>query len=126
MNTAHVSICYVTKWRDGLKWVRKRELFKNFYLLVEADTPKQRYMYVIDDHYPLKFLHSRSSIATLLSRNNSLWAAFQTRYGSRFATVGEYYAYRQTVVTLMGLTQVVPHFAQVLGEETVTGDDDEM
>lgn len=110
-----------THWRGGAESVRKRELFKDFYLLAEADTPKQRYMYVMDDHHPLKFLRSRGSIASLLSRNNSLWAAFQARYGDRFATVGEYYAFRQATVTIVGLVQVVPHFAQELGAEEDAG-----
>ncbi|MFN8470239.1 MAG: hypothetical protein U0X20_32090 [Caldilineaceae bacterium] len=112
-----------THWRGGAESVRKRELFKDFYLLAEADTPKQRYMYVMDDHIPLKFLRSRSSIASLLSRNNSLWTAFQARYGTRFATVSEYYAYRQATVTIVGLAQVVPHFAQELGDEEEPGGD---
>lgn len=81
-------------------------------------------MYVMDDHIPLKFLRSRSSIASLLSRNNSLWAAFQARYGDRFATVGEYYAYRQATVTIVGLAHVVPHFAKGLGDEEDTSGDE--
>jgi hypothetical protein len=79
----------------------------------------------MDDHYPVKCLHSRSSIATLLSRNNSLWAAFKARYGNRFAAVGEYYSYRQATVTIVGLAQVVPHFSQGLVPVADAGDDDD-
>ena len=107
-----------THWRGGPESVRKRELFKDFYLLAEGDTPKDRYLYVTEEHYPLKFLRSRSAIATLFSRNNNLWAAFQARYGDGFATVGDYYAYRQAAVTIVGLAKVAPYFAQGLGADT--------
>lgn len=57
-----------------------------------------------------------------------LWAAFQARYGDSFATAGgQHYACPQATVTLVGLAEVVPHFAQGLGnEEDCGGDADDL
>lgn len=114
-----------THWRGGPESIRKNQLFKDFYLLAEVETTKERYLYVVDEQYPLKFLRGKRALASVQSRNNKLWAAFQARYGDRFATVGDYYAYRQAAVTIVDLAKVVPYFAQGLGEDAaLNGDED--
>lgn len=112
-------------WRGGPESIRKNQLFKDFFLLAEAEATKDRYLYVLDEQYPLKFLRGKRALASVQSRNNKLWAAFQARYGDRFATVGDYYAYRQAAVTIVDLAKVVPYFAQGLGEDAaLNGDED--
>jgi hypothetical protein len=115
-----------THWRGGPESIRKNQLFKDFYLLAEADTSKERFLYVVDEHYPLKFLRSKRSLASVLSRNNALWGAFQAHYGDRFVTVSDYYAYRQGLVTIVDLRKVVPHFMQRESDDTDSNEDIEV
>ena len=115
-----------THWRGGPESIRKNQLFKDFYLLAEADTTKERYLYVVGEQYPLKFIRGKRALASVLSRNNKLWAAFQAQYGDRFSTVGDYYAYRQALVRIVDLANLVPHFAHGLGLGGALDGDEEM
>jgi hypothetical protein len=98
-------------WKGGPESIRKNQLFKDFYLLAEFDTLKERYLYVVDTMHPLRFLNGDRAIKSIMSRNNRLWDGFQTRYGNRFSKVNEYYHYRKSLVNLVDLAQVVPFFA---------------
>lgn len=101
-----------TQWRGGSEAIRQNQLFKDFYLLAEHDTNKARYLYVVGAEYPLKFLNNQRALSSVLSRNNKLWLNFHQRHGTRFSTVNEYYSYRQHLVQLVDLAQIVPYFAQ--------------
>src|SRR5947208_16338951 len=37
-------------WQGGSESARKKKIFKDFFFLPEANTDKQRFLYVIDDH----------------------------------------------------------------------------
>lgn len=115
-----------THWRGGPESIRKNQLFKDFYLLAEADTTKARYLYVVDKQYPLKFMRGKRSLASVLSRNNKLWATFQVQYGDRFSTVGDYYEYRKALVEIVDLAGLVPHFAHGVGLDSVLARDEEI
>lgn len=87
-------------WRGGSETIRQNALFKDFYLLTENPTPKMKFLYVLGKEYPLKFLRSRRSVASVMSRNSKLWAEFQGKYGNQFSTVREYYSYKHDDVKL--------------------------
>lgn len=106
-------------WQGGAESIRQNSLFKDFFLLAEHETPKQKYLYVLGTKYPLKFLRSGRSLESVMSRNNKLLADFQERYGSRFKKIGEYFEYRKSVVQLVDITEIVPQF----GNETITEND---
>lgn len=99
-------------WRGGAESVRQNSLFKDFYLLAEYDTPKQRFLYVVGTKHPLKFLNGRRSLESVMSRDNRLWSDFQSRYGQRFTVVCEYYQYRSDRVRLVDISSLVPQFAE--------------
>jgi hypothetical protein len=87
-------------WQGGPEVIRQNSLFKDFYLLAEAETSKRKVVYVLGTEYPLKFLKSGRSLVSVMSRNAKLWTDFANRYGERFRTVGDYYAYRHDEVIL--------------------------
>jgi hypothetical protein len=100
-------------WQGGSESARKKKLFKDLYTLAEANTGKQRVLYVIDDHYPLKFFRSRTSIASLMDRNSKKLAeSFNRLYQDRFRTVHDYYEHRRDRITIVDLNKIVPHFAE--------------
>lgn len=87
-------------WQGGPEVIRQNSLFKDLYLLAEAETDKRKVVYVLGTEHPLKFLKSGRSLASVMSRNAKLWQDFTSRYGERFKTVGDYYAYRQAEVAI--------------------------
>ena len=94
-------------WQGGSETIRQNALFKDLYLLAEHPTPKRKYLYVLDTTYPLKFLHGGRALDSVMSRNRKLWSDFQTRYGTTFSTVGEYYAARGGQISLIAIGPLV-------------------
>jgi hypothetical protein len=101
-----------TDWKGGPEAIRQNQLFKDFYLLAEYDTTKERYLYFVGATIPLKFFNGRRALSSVMSRSNKLWATFQQQYGTQFTTVSDYYHYRQSHVKLVDLVTVVPLFEQ--------------
>lgn len=112
-----------TQWKGGPEAIRQNQLFKDFYLLAESNTAKDRYLYMVDAKYPLKFFNNRRAIRSVLSRNIKLWNEFQNAYQGRFTSVKEYYDYRKSRVKLVDLAQVVPYFMHL--KEVYGSTDDE-
>lgn len=104
-----------THWRGGPESIRENQIFKDFYLLAEYDSTKDKTLYVVDDKYPLKFFDSGRSLSSIMSRNNKLWNEFQSRYGNRFSTVRDYYDFRKSNVRLSDLTKIIPELPDGLG-----------
>lgn len=98
-------------WKGGPESIRKNQLFKDFYLLAEYDTTKERFLYVVDDRQPLKFFNSGRSLSSVMSRNNKLWNEFQNLYQRRFITVQDYFNFRKSQVIITDLRIIVPEFS---------------
>jgi hypothetical protein len=94
-------------------------LFKDFFLLAEYETTKQKCLYVLGTNHPVKFLRSGRSLESVMSRNNKLWTDFTERYGNRYKKVGEYFEYRKSSVQLIDITKIIPQF----GNETIFEND---
>jgi len=71
-------------WKGGPESIRQNSLFKDFYMMAEYETKKEKYLYVIDTHHPLKFFQGGRVLSSVLSRNNKLSKEFEDRYGNRF------------------------------------------
>lgn len=95
-------------WRGGPESIRQNALFKDFYLMAESRIPKKKFLYVLETERPLKFLNSKRSLRSVLSRNVKLKMDYQRRYGSRYATVGEYYSIRKDDVLLQDVSDWIP------------------
>lgn len=97
-------------WRGGAESIRQNQLFKDFFLLAEADTHKERYLYVLGLEHPLRFLEGRRALSSVLSRNARIAAEFYRKYPDRFSVVSEYYQHRRQRVNLVDLDSIVPFF----------------
>jgi len=105
-------------WQGGAESIRQNALFKDFFLLAEYETPKQKYLYVLGKKHPMKFLNGGRSLESVMSRNNKMWSEFQAKYGSRFKKVCEYFEYRKSVVQLVDVAEIVPQFVNSQIEES--------
>lgn len=96
------------RWRGRADTARQNKIFKDFFLLAEDETPKRKYLYVLGTEHPLRFLRSDRSPASVLSRNNSLWAKYQNKYGNSFSTIGQYFAQKHQLVTIEDAGEYLP------------------
>lgn len=101
------------QWKGGSEAIRQNSIFKDFYMLAEANTLKERYLYVLDLTYPLKFFSGGRTLNSVMSRNNKLWTDFQKQYDTRFSKVHEYYEYRKSLVQMVDILDVVPEIADL-------------
>jgi hypothetical protein len=95
-------------WRGGAEAIRQNSLFKDFYMLAECDTDKQRFLYLIGTRHPMRFLNSSRALESVMSRNIRLWNDFRERYGKQFSKVYEYYEYRKDLVRIVDVSKIVP------------------
>ncbi len=100
-------------WKGGSESIRQNSLFKDFFGLAEAESPKTKYLYVLGTEEPLKFLTGQRDLASVMSRNATLAGKFATRYGSRFSRVNEYYHFRKSSVQIVDITPILPEFGEL-------------
>jgi hypothetical protein len=98
------------RWQGGSEAVRKKTLFQDFYKLAREQTPKDKYLYLLNTEIPMRFLRGRSNVHSILSRNRRLHDDFVARFGDTYATVGEFYAAFHQEIQLANLVEVVPGF----------------
>jgi hypothetical protein len=92
------------QWQGGSESTRQNGLFKDFFLLAEHDTRKKKYLYVLGTEHPLKFLNGGRALASVFSKEVSLYRQFQTKYGAQYRTVREYYQPRRAAVTIQDVS----------------------
>lgn len=95
-------------WRGGSEAVRQSKLFVDFFHLAEAETSKQRNLYVLGTHYPTKFLSSKRTLASVLSRRPDEAGMIGSKYGERFRFVSDFYAHFEAKVRLVDISGIVP------------------
>jgi len=100
-------------WKGGAESIRQNSLFKDFYLLAESDTNKQKELYVIGKDIPLKFLNGNRSIKSVLSRNTKLFSVFKNKYGEQYIVVKDYYNFKKDDVRLINLSDIIPEINQL-------------
>ncbi len=98
-------------WQGGSETIRQNSLFKAFYQLAEYPKSKRKFLYVVDDKHPLKFLTGKRSIASVFSRHEKLRRELHDKYGKRFVTVNDYFEYQKKTVSIVALNKVVPALA---------------
>jgi hypothetical protein len=101
-------------WRGGAEAVRQNTLFVDLFNLATATTatPKRRVMYVVGREHPMRFLHNRRAIASVLSKHRSVADRFEGLYGEQFKTVRDYYETIESTVEIVDLKERVPLFAE--------------
>lgn len=96
------------RWRGGPESIRQNSIFKDFFLLAEADTDKKRYLYVLDTKHPLKFLNAGRALSSVLSKDARVQELFRAKFGERFQRVREYYVAHENKVTVADVSAWVP------------------
>lgn len=108
-------------WRGGAEVIRQNSIFKDFFYLAEHPGPKARFLYLLDEKYPLKFLRSGRGIGNVLKRMHAVEAEFRELYGDQFATVGDYYELHAERVRIVNVAPMLPKellMAEVVAAES--------
>ncbi|MBE0576862.1 MAG: hypothetical protein IH613_13315 [Desulfuromonadales bacterium] len=94
-------------WQGGPESIRQNSLFKDFYGLAEYDTSKSRYMYVLGTEIPTKFLRSKRSLKSVLSKDVSLYEIVRQKYPD-CRVVSDYYSLKSDAVFIEDVSMMVP------------------
>jgi fermentation-respiration switch protein FrsA (DUF1100 family) len=95
-------------WQGGPESIRQNSLFKDFYVMAEHETQKEKYLYVLGTVHGVKFLNSRRAMSSVLSRNETLRRKFTEKFGDRYRTVRDYYVPRKESVVIQDVSAFVP------------------
>ena len=95
-------------WQGGPEAIRQNKIFKDFFFLAEADTPRKKELYTIGIDYPKKFFNSRRALPAILAGNRKLGEAFRTKYGDTYRWVRDYYEPRENYVAVKDITEHIP------------------
>ena len=101
-------------WQGGSEAVRKKTLFQDYFKLAREETPKDKYLYLLNVEIPVRFLSGTSNTLRLLDRNKRLRDDFLSRYGQLYRTVGEFYAAHKEEIQLVNLKELVPELDVLL------------
>lgn len=94
-------------WK-GNDSMRLKTTFADYYNLVEADTDKEKYLYLTDCSYFEKFLNGKRSFSSILSRNNKITKEFEKKYNNKYTYVNEYYNDNKFKVNFVSLKEIIP------------------
>jgi hypothetical protein len=113
-------------WKGGPESIRRQKIFKDFYLLAEATTPKDRYLYFLGDEHAPKVFQSRSPCKGMLRKFAELQQGFIQAYGATM-TVKDYYQAKRGLVELRNLERDAPLaacvFERVISPQTASLDE---
>ena len=99
------------RWRGGAESIRQNSIFKDLFLLVESQIPKQKFLYLLGTHHALKFLNGGRALKSVLSLNEKVRESFFGRYGDRFRTVRDYYNAHKGAVRIEDVSPWLPELA---------------
>ncbi len=94
-------------WQGGSESIRQNSLFKDFFLLAEHETGKQKYIYLLETDRPLRFLNGGRALSSVL-KDARLAGAFRLKFGDRYRTVRDYFGPRREVVALQDISRWLP------------------
>jgi len=107
-------------WKGGSESIRKQKLFKDFYLLAQANTTKRRYLYFLGDKHAPKVFTSATSCKDMLQKYAPLRDAFLEGHDATLC-VREYFEMNKALVIRENLEEAAPKaagaFAVVLGAQ---------
>ncbi|RZF83282.1 hypothetical protein EXT46_07525 [Pseudoalteromonas sp. CO325X] len=82
-------------------------IFKDYFELAEHQTPKEKYLYVVDTKYPLKFLTGGRSLSSVLSRAPKILSKIQDEYGDEMKKVKDYYTLMKNEVQVVDVSPYI-------------------
>lgn len=101
-------------WRGGAESIRQNSVFKDFFLMAEDPTPKQKHLYLLGTEHALKFFRGGRAISSVLSRNDKLQKMFSERFGDQFQTVSDYFTVRGHAVQIDDVSPWLSELAETL------------
>ena len=106
-------------WQGGTETIRQNSLFKDFYLMAEHRTAKQKYLFVLGTEHPLRFLNGGRGLSSVLSHSVKLQKDFLEKYGEQYRTVRDYYGPRKDIVVIQDVSSFLPDLLDALSESEV-------
>ena len=99
-------------WRGGAEAVRQNSVFIDLLHLLQDQSGRRRFLYVLNKDIPLKFLHGNRAIGSILSRSSAADSLFRSLYGTRYERVSQWYANEvRHEVEIVDLNEVLPNLA---------------
>ncbi len=94
-------------WQGGPESIRQNGIFKDFYELAEHETNKKKYLYVVDTHYPLKFLNGGRAMTSILSKQPVILANINEKYGDKVVVARDYYEIHKNNVQVVDVSPYI-------------------
>jgi hypothetical protein len=94
-------------WKGGSESIRQNSIFKDFYELVEYETEKRKYLYVVGTKYPLKFFNSKRALKSVLAFQPTILEGIYNKYGGKFKIVSDYYNHSKNEVNICDVGQYI-------------------
>ena len=101
-------------WRGGSESIRQNGVFKDFYSLAEYETRKSKHLYVVEAHYPLKFLTGGRALSSVLSRFPVILVNIHRKYGQSITKVRDYYELKKLEVEIRDISRLIGRNSTVL------------
>ncbi len=101
------------RWQGGPEAIRQNSLFKDFYVMAEYATKKQKFLFVLGAEHPMKFFNSGRALSSILSHSVKLQKQFSEKVDNQYRTVREYYLPRKHLVTIQDVSPFVPELLAV-------------
>jgi len=103
-------------WKGGSEAIRQNGIFKDFYGLAEAQTPKSKHLYLLGIEHAMKFFNGSRSIKSVLSKNRKIADNFDLKYGRNIEIVRDYFAIKSHDVAIEDVSRFVPELVQRLSD----------
>lgn len=104
------------RWR-GADSIRQNSVFKDFVLLAEHPTAKRKFLYLLGTDHALKFFRGGRSIASVLSRNETIRKLLASQPGDGATKVRDYFSLHSHAVEVV---DVSPWLSELAGEVVST------
>ena len=96
-------------WSGKSDTIRQNTTFKYFFELVEYNTNKKKYLYILDKENVLKFFNNNRALKSVLSKNEATKKHFFSLYEDKYTTVSQYYHDKKDIVDIIDLHDICPN-----------------
>lgn len=94
-------------WQGGPESIRQNSIFKDFFSLAEYETKKEKYLYVVGIHYPMKFLQGRRALSSVLSKQPEIARRIHENYGQNVKVVRDYFELKKDNVKIVDVSPYI-------------------
>lgn len=91
------------RWRGGAESIRQNQLFKDLLALLSDESGRVRRLYVTGKEHPLRFLNNQRALKSVLSKDRATAERFESRYGTKYARVNEFWVDVKDLVEIVDL-----------------------